>query len=86
MDELLLGPAEDDASHLYQLRELDIGWHLGADDLPSWRQAILSEVPNLFSIGRDPSQVCWIIVVRHDWVKKEKCRICVTRIVAHNRL
>ena len=33
------------------INEVHTSWHLGMEDEPSWQKAILSQVPNLFTVA-----------------------------------
>ena len=56
-DEACLGEASDFSEIVEYLGSYDNTNFIGCEDEESWKQAVLQEVPNLFSLGYDSSNV-----------------------------
>ena len=56
-DEACLGEASDFSELAEYLGSYDNSSFIGCEDEESWKQAVLQEVPNLFSLGYDTSNV-----------------------------
>ena len=56
-DEACLGEASDFSELAKYLSSYDNSNFIGCEDEESWKQAVLQEVPNLFSLGYDTTNV-----------------------------
>ncbi|EDO43069.1 predicted protein, partial [Nematostella vectensis] len=52
-DEAVIGDISDHEELSDYLREYDSDWFMGSDESVEWQRAVLSDRPNLFSIGKD---------------------------------
>lgn len=58
-DEAVLGPIDDFEELAEYLLDYEENWHIGNDDDIHWRNAIMCDMPNLLSIGRDKENVSY---------------------------
>lgn len=56
-DEACLGEVDNFAELVEYLRNYDNSSFIGCEDEKSWKQAVLQEVPNLFSLGYNANNV-----------------------------
>lgn len=56
-DEACLGEISDFTELVEYLRNYDNGSFIGCEDEELWKQAVLQEVPNLFSLGYNADNV-----------------------------
>ncbi len=57
LDQVLLGPYSSPDEELSEaLSDLDENWFLGVETESGWREAVIDEVPNLFSVSVDKAE------------------------------
>lgn len=57
LDQTLLGKIDSDSEFADYLQDYEENWHIGLDTDRCWQEAISKHVPNLFSLGYNPSAV-----------------------------
>ena len=48
---MILGPFLTYGEIEENIREVFTSWHVGMEEDPAWQKAVLSQVPNLFTMG-----------------------------------
>lgn len=74
LDQTLLGEVTSPEELQEYLEEYDRDWYIGLESDDQWKSAILSNKPNLFSLGHNNQQVDMLMVL--EWIFQSHMSMC----------
>ena len=82
-DEVSLGEIEDHSELSEYLESYSTDYFIGLESDQGWSEAVLTQVPHLFSIGRDPEKVHLQVAIASLLLYNTTVQKCNLMIVIH---